>query len=438
MPTSPRPVPDQVLQPEFAALTQCLRDVVIRTGQIYSFYADVHRLNIEKHVSNAPRALTAALGRDIEKYDQLCDSIEAQLLRAINVLRRDLRREEERIEKQRNLEASMLPPPVPHSLLEGMADDTQTPIETATNPRNSPISTLPARRMSTISISSLHRPQFPLKLDLSSTSLRITEEEAALYTRGLASPVTLAPKSARPVDSAEFSAELMAAFATSSVPLEVGHNTGNADLTLSAHKQPDVTIGVGDSSDKPIELDLDAMDMEMVDLADQFGVPAESGESNNVHDGLFSPLADDGEAQQLPDSNVDDELFGNFTSSADLDVDMSASPGTMLHQTTSVPSPGSLLAQFSSSSGVMDVKPSLPPGNPSIHDPVASFDLGSLDLTQLDTTQLDTTQLDPNFFTNSQETEMGFSIAMAAFLNSGNGSNVESGVEESDVNAALH
>lgn len=418
MPTSPRPVPDQVLQPEFAALTQCLRDVVIRTGQIYSFYADVHRLNIEKHVSNAPRALTAALGRDIEKYDQLCDSIEAHLLRAINVLRRDLRREEERIEKQRNLEASMLPPPVPHSLLEGMADDTQTPIETATNPRNSPISTLPARRMSTISISSLHRPQFPLKLDLSSTSLRITEEEAALYTRGLASPVTLAPKSARPVDSAEFSAELMAAFATSSVPLEVGHNTGNADLTLSAHKQPDVTIGVGDSSDKPIELDLDAMDMEMVDLADQFGVPAES---------------DDGEAQQLPDSNVDDELFGNFTSSADLDVDMSASPGTMLHQTTSVPSPGSLLAQFSSSSGVMDVKPSLPPGNPSIHDPVASFDLGSLDLTQLDTTQLD-----PNFFTNSQETEMGFSIAMAAFLNSGNGSNVESGVEESDVNAALH
>lgn len=338
----------------------------------------------------------------------------------------------------------MLPPPVPHSLPEGMAEDTQTPIETTTEPRNSPVSTLPGRRMSTISISSLHRPQFPLKLDLSSTSLRITEEEAALYTKGLASPVTLAPKSARPVDSAEFSAELMAAFATSSVPLEVGHNTGNMDITLSAHKQPDVTIldvGVGDSSDKPIELDLDAMDIEMANLADQFGASAESGESSNVHDGLFSPLADNGEVQQLPehdhlqsikneendpfqiDSNVDDELFGNFTSAADLE---GASAGTILQsQTTSIPSPGSLLAQFSSSSVVMDVKPSLPTGSPSMHDPAASFDLGSLDLTHLD----------PNFFSNAQES---FSMEMAAFMNSGNGSNVEPGVEESDASAAPH
>ena len=368
-------------------------------------------------------------------------------LRAVNVLRRDLRREEERIEKQRNA-ASMLPPPIPHSLPEGVADGTQTPIETTTNPRNSPVSTLPGRRMSAISISSLHRPQFPLKLDLSSTSLRITEEEAALYTKGLASPVTLAPKSARPVDSAEFSAELMAAFATSSVPLEV--NTGAMDLTLSVHKQPDITIldvGVGDSSDKPIELDLEAMDMEMANLADQFGVPAEAGESSSVHDGLFSPLADDGEVQQLPehdhlqshkdngndpfqiDSNVDDELFGNFTSAADLEVDMAASAGTMLQsQTASVPSPGSLLAQFSSSSGVVDVKPSLPSGNPSSHDPVASFDLCSLDLTQLD----------PAFFSDSQGTEVGFSIEMAAFMNSGNGSNVESGVEQSDANVTPH
>jgi len=333
----------------------------------------------------------------------------------------------------------MLPPPVPHSFPEGMADGTQTPIEITAEPRNSPVSTLPGRRMSTISISSLHRPQFPLKLDLSSTSLRITEEEAALYTKGLASPVTLAPKSARPVDSTEFSAELMAAFATSPVPLEAGHNTGNMDLTLSVHKQPDVAIldvGVGDSSDKPIELDLDAMDMEMANLADQFGVPAESGESSSVHDGLFSPLADNGEVHQLPehdglqsikneafqiDSNVDDELFGNFTSAADLE-DTSAGP-MVQSQTTSIPSPGSLLAQFSSSSSAMDVKPSLPTGSPSIHDPVANFDLGSLDL---------------NFFSTTQETEMGFSMAMAAFMNSGNGSNVESGIEEPDASAAPH
>ena len=103
-----------------------------------------------------------------------------------------------------------------------------------------------------------------------------------------------------------------------------------------------------------------------------------------------------------------------------------ASAGTILQsQTTSIPSPGSLLAQFSSSSVVMDVKPSLPTGSPSMHDPAASFDLGSLDLTHLD----------PNFFSNAQES---FSMEMAAFMNSGNGSNVEPGVEESDASAAPH
>jgi len=363
-------------------------------------------------------------------------------LRAVNVLKRDLRREEERIEaeeRRKNVEVSMLPPPLPHPLPDGLADGIQTTIETT---RNSPVSTIPGRRPSAISISSLHRPQFPLKLDLSSPSLRITEEEAALYSKGLASPVTLAPKSARPMDTAEFSGELMAAFATASVPLEVGHNTGNMALTLpKIHNQPSMStldVGAGDSSDKPIELDMDAMDMDMANLTDQFGVPSDPGESSNIHDGLFSPLEDDIEAQQLQthnhlqsnkneenalfqiDSNVDDELFGNFTSTGDLEVDLNAPAGTMpQHQTTSIPSPGSLLAQLSSS-GVMDVKPSSPTGNPSIHDPVASFDLGPIDLT-----------LDHNFFSNSQDGEIGLSMEMTSFMNSGNGSSVGHGVEES-------
>jgi len=234
----------------------------------------------------------------------------------------------------------------------------------------------------------------------------------------------------------------VAAFATSSVHLEVGHNTGNMALTLpKAHNQPRIStldVGVGDSSDKPIELDLDAMDMDMANLTDQFGVPTDPGESSNTHDGLFSPLEDDVEVQQLPahnhlqsnknegnalfqiDSDVDDELFGSFTSTGDLEVDLNAPAGTMPQpHTTSVPSPGSLLAQLSSSSGVVDVKPSSPTGNPSIHDPAASFDLGSIDLT-----------LDHNFFPNSQDAEMGFSMEITSFMNSGNSPNVEHGVEE--------
>jgi hypothetical protein len=67
----------------------------------------------------------------------------------------------------------------------------------------------------------------------------------------------------------------------------------------------------------------------------------------------------------------------------------------------------------------MDIKPSSSTGHSSIHDPVASFDLGPIDLT-----------LDHNFFPNSQDADMGFSMEMTAFMNSGNNSNLEHGVEE--------
>lgn len=35
---------------------------------------------IQKYASEPPKALTAALGREVEKYDQLCDAVEAQLV----------------------------------------------------------------------------------------------------------------------------------------------------------------------------------------------------------------------------------------------------------------------------------------------------------------------------------------------------------------------
>ncbi|KAF8973834.1 hypothetical protein BDZ97DRAFT_2053496 [Flammula alnicola] len=404
---------EKILQPEFEALTRCLKDAVVKTGQIYNFYAATRKLGIEKHIPNPPQSLTAALGRDVEKYDQLCDSIEAHLA---------------------TMDTSATQPPSDGG---------------STNPRNSPVlNTALGRRPSAISISSLHRPQFPLKLDLSSTSLRITEEEAALYSKGLASPVTLAPKSARPVGPNEFPPDLMAAFASSSLPLDGTHGPTEIDLTLPdemhmPHKESDLAalgVGLGDSSDKPIELDLDAMDIDMSNVADPFGNPAESGESSNPHDGLFSPLLDDGEGEQLQNNETDnqplkegdalnnfnitspatDELFGDFTSSGDLGVDMDASGSMLQSQSNSVPSPGSLLAQFSAASDLMDVKPS-PSDDPSMHGTGEAFDdLNSIDLNNLPS----------GFFSNPQDSEVGFSMDMEAFLNSGNVLNMDSIVDQ--------
>lgn len=41
----------------------------------FSYYSD-----IRKYAPNPPRALTASLGREVEKFDQLCDAIEAHLV----------------------------------------------------------------------------------------------------------------------------------------------------------------------------------------------------------------------------------------------------------------------------------------------------------------------------------------------------------------------
>jgi hypothetical protein len=247
-------------------------------------------------------------------------------------LKRDLLREEERIkieERRKHSDTLMLPPSLP------MTSEIR-PEGSAIQPKDSSIlNTIPSRRGSAISISSLHRPQFPLKLDLSSTSLRITEEEAAMFKKGLASPVTLAPKSAR-LGPNEFPPEFMAAFANSSVPPDVTSEPPTIDLTLpnylhASQEENDSTMnsGVGDSSDKPIELDLD---IDMANMTDIFGDPdADNSEDSNIRDGLFSPVLNEERPQA--------EYFENFVANPDLVSQLAAAePSILQSHSTSVPS----------------------------------------------------------------------------------------------------
>ncbi|KAK2461728.1 hypothetical protein APHAL10511_006191 [Amanita phalloides] len=308
------PPPTLILEPELNALTTSLKVAIVKTGQIYSFYADRARLN---HSYNPPDSLTASLGREIEKYDQLCDAIDSHLLRAIAVLQRDLRREE-----QRKKEAAMATNKGKGSDLLRTADAVHEAIpsgDRVSTPATLMLSpaTIPAgRRPSAISISSLQRPAAPLKLDLSSTSLRISEDPA-LFTGGLASPVTLAPKSARPQGSNEFPPELMAAFASATSTTNALGGTGEIDLTAEdndSHLPMSLDPAAGSSADKPIELDLDTMDI-MSDLFGDSEGRDESTSSKTAIDpgGLFSThkaLSDGSDAQ----SNVKIQKDGNFLS----------------------------------------------------------------------------------------------------------------------------
>ena len=279
------------------------------------------------------------------------------------------------------------------------------------NSKDAPIlNTIPGRRASAISISSLHRPQFPLKLDLSSTSLRITEEEAAMYTKGLASPVTLAPKSAR-LDPNDFPPEFIAAFANSSVPSDAAPEPPTIDLTLpnSLHVPQEQNLddstmdnGIGDSSDKPIELDLD---IEMANMTDLFGDPdPDDHKDSNIRDGLFSP--------ELEEEQPQTENFENFAANPDLVSQLAAAePSILQSHSTSVPSPGSLLAQFSSSR-LMDHKPSPSDNAAAIPIMAETFDINAIDLSNLPT----------GFFSNTQDSGVSFPMDMEAFLTLGTGS----------------
>ncbi|KAF8238410.1 hypothetical protein L208DRAFT_1456920 [Tricholoma matsutake] len=436
MPPPPDPpVPHTILEPEVRALSTCLMVVLVfnaavKTGQIYGFYADARRLGIQKYAPEPPRSLTISLGREVEKYDQLCDSIESRLLRAIAVLQRDLHREERHVleaekaaaavasrtrSKSTSLSPTSIRIPLPAAPDSGIAASisANAPVPTPTN-SPTPSSTVgPGRRPSAISISSLQRPTLPLKLDLSSTSLRISTDDASLFTSGLASPVTLAPRSARAVGPNEFPPGFMEAFASSASPLE---RPVDIDLTVSETSRPNSNdmkrssnANVGSSADKPIELDLDSMDIDMA-MTDLFGdsVDNPSLEATDAVDGLFSPVVGDtvmtndfhGKSPKTEGGFLDalshpsDDIFATLDHS-DHPQQLKASSSvaqSALYQGFTKPSSSSQLVAKVPNSGDANEE--------------AQFDLNSLDLSTLS----------PGFFGDAPESDMNFPMDMSDFL----------------------
>jgi hypothetical protein len=202
------------------------------------------------------------------------------------VLQRDVDRAKAQEQAEREAEAlKNLPPRVPEVVPETNAAgpsagsfSSVVPMEASSVSGTQKVpgsgSFLAARRQSTISLSSLSRPQVPHKLDLSSDALRINPAELAQgLGGGLPSPVTLAPKSGRPTATSEFSPDFMAALAAT----EMATQPVDIDLTMlpegghtTAHVGHDPALG--SSADRPIELDLEGMDIDMTDVhASLFG-----------------------------------------------------------------------------------------------------------------------------------------------------------------------
>ena len=314
-------------------------------------------------------------------------------------MKRDLLREEQKKEEEKGNAAKIVN-------VEPMVEDTAQPFDTErTIPKNSMAASL-ARRPSTVSISSLQRPQ-PLKLDLSSAPLRITEE-AAMFPKDLGSPITLAPKSARPVGPNEFPPDLMMAFSNTPLQTDLVHGPPTVD--------PQEPLQIGNTTtDKSIDLDLD-MDIDMANMTDLFGDPADSENATTAVDRLFTPLKPDdgnqtGRRSDFPakenvlegfhiDSSVDAELFGEFNPDTGLTHESRVTTITGIQSGSSVPSPDSILAQFSASE-LHDSKISISV-NHTLSSSGGEFDIGSIDLPNLDS----------GFFSAGQNPDIDFHVDM--------------------------
>ncbi|KAJ7226041.1 hypothetical protein GGX14DRAFT_349458 [Mycena pura] len=409
----PAPPAPKILIPQVEALRTTLKNVAVKTGEIYAFYADTRKLGIRNLAPAPPQSLTATLGREAEKYDQLCDALESKLLRAISVLQRDLVREERRIAeaeaastakahtiagRTRSASSSPTTTRIPLPAIDLLTANADSSPLSSTDPAQSPLlsgSSISGRRPSAISISSLHRPNLPLKLDLSSTTLRISPEEASLFSHGLSSPVTLAPRSARPYGPNELPPDLMAALASASSTTESASQRVDIDLT-SEQADPDVNMAaIGNSADKPIELDLDAMEIDMATMSDLFG-DAESGSNadGGSVEGLFTPVMPGPDmplavahalgGTKIKDEDQEDSFLNALSDAGDEDIFASLQADAHGHgdaqtgtagSSTPAPLSDSLLASFSQ----MGDAPAANHANLS-GEGAPTYDLDSLDL----------------------------------------------------------
>ena len=285
-------------------------------------------------------------------------------------------------------------------------DSTVTELPTITMPGtqgspSAPVSgsSLAGRRPSAISLSSLNRPQFPHKLDLSAAALRINPEE---LSQGLASPVTLAPKSGRLTATDELPPDFMAALASTEAATAANRSVDLAILpdkpagTLNINTEPTP----GSSADRPIELDLEGMD---IDMSGMEGLFSETGSNINASTsdvGLFQqstqltqPAATTGKKSDTvldvgvldalsntrPAQNHGGNIFGSLGRSQQLNIDgdlfpavAAPSASTSTSQPTAA-SPRSLLASLAGAGSSASTNVQGPSG------PGASFDENVMD-----------------------------------------------------------
>ncbi len=288
--------------------------------------------------------------------------------RAITVLKRDLTRQQNRLkaaEAEAEAAARASDTPSTPSTMALAINSSATPEHSESEASTTQLqkASLPARRQSTISLSSLHRPPFPHKLDLSSVSLRLNPDDPT-HQSGFPSPVTLAPKSSISRVPPDFTFGPP----THDVDIDLTVSDENVGVGTQASLPPGSSVrldpALGTSADKPIELDLD-IDMDMFNTDTQPDIDAARGDLNVSGpvtikreepidvDFLKSLSGDTGDAEflhSLEVSQLPQQAVGSSNPSSDILAQMSPENAMQQPNPTGLsaipPSPGTLLANL--------------------------------------------------------------------------------------------
>ena len=187
------------------------------------------------------------------------------------------------------------------------------------------------------------------------------EDLISLSASGMTSPVTLAPRTARPsTATGEIPPDLMAAIASS----EAAAASHSVDIDLTMDSDPtneqrsmdlDIDPTLGGSADKPIELDLD---MDMEEMSGIFGPEP----SSNGVETLFSPTEGRVKVEEIfPDfsamENTGRDLFQSIdaTTNQNPDHQHTVGAGENLFDLTSIDLTGIPSFLLSARSGMDDL-----------------------------------------------------------------------------------
>lgn len=350
------PLSQKILGPEVKEMRERLIDSATIMAQMVNHHTDVHKVGVQRQAPFPPRALKESWLRQSELYEELIDTVEIQLRRALAAVEYQIEQEQEKSkikqeaeEMQKNGTAAgtksrkgsmfidiprfdemNIDPLTVHPEIKLSKDsgtpDGDTDMQDGKVFTEDPASMLddegsaripsgavvpkdpgllrPSR--SSISLTSLNR--HGLKLDLSSITLDgLNDSKSALAeprvsalggisaAKGAASPVTLAPKSARPRDGDYLAMDLgpLNTFLNSSTDLNIEDLFGDSEMPFSESAVGDGTVGGGDGTASVMESFLSAQNL-LPNSKGEDGSMDLLGTSTNAHANTTSaPTAED-------------------------------------------------------------------------------------------------------------------------------------------------